>query len=115
MFNTGCACPACTRCVEYHHIIDNSVLVPLTSSLYVPGKLSDTEHVLVDVGTGYYVKKVRSYLPSAPVPLPALPPSIPILHISFFIFPSYSPLFTLPDLPSMNIIPYIDPITQSQL
>jgi len=34
------------------------VLVPLTSSLYVPGKLSDVENVVVDVGTGYYIKKV---------------------------------------------------------
>ncbi|NXJ71936.1 PFD5 protein, partial [Rostratula benghalensis] len=25
--------------------------------MYVPGKLSDTERVLVDVGTGYYVEK----------------------------------------------------------
>jgi hypothetical protein len=105
----------CMHCVKHHRAIYNSVLVPLTNSLYVPGKLLDTEHVLVDVGTGYYVKKVRSYLPSAPVPLPALPPSIPILHISFFSFPSYSPLFTLPDLPSMDIPPYIDPNTQSQL
>ncbi|KAF9557542.1 Prefoldin alpha subunit [Agrocybe pediades] len=36
-----------------------TILVPLTNSLYVPGKLSDTEHVIVDVGTGYYVKKTR--------------------------------------------------------
>lgn len=35
-----------------------TILVPLTNSLYVPGKLSDTEHVIVDIGTGYYVKKV---------------------------------------------------------
>ncbi|CAZ79607.1 unnamed protein product [Tuber melanosporum] len=34
-----------------------TVLVPLTTSLYVPGTLSDTENVLVDVGTGYYVEK----------------------------------------------------------
>lgn len=33
------------------------LLVPLTSSLYVPGALSDTEHVLVDVGTGYFIEK----------------------------------------------------------
>lgn len=33
--------------------------MPLTNSLYVPGKLSDPDHVIVDVGTGYYVKKVR--------------------------------------------------------
>jgi len=33
------------------------VLVPLTSSMYVPGTLNDVDHVLVDVGTGYYVEK----------------------------------------------------------
>jgi len=27
--------------------------------LYVPGKLADTEKVLVDVGTGFYVEKTR--------------------------------------------------------
>lgn len=37
---------------------DNQVLVPLTSSLYVPGKLGDVSHVVVDIGTGYYVRKV---------------------------------------------------------
>jgi len=34
-----------------------TLLIPLTTSLYVPGELSSTEHVLVDVGTGYYVEK----------------------------------------------------------
>lgn len=34
------------------------MLVPLTGSLYVPGKLCDVENVMVDVGTGYYVQKV---------------------------------------------------------
>ena len=34
--------------------------MPLTNSLYVPGKLSDPDHVIVDVGTGYYIRKVRS-------------------------------------------------------
>ncbi|KAF9889229.1 subunit of tubulin prefoldin [Aspergillus nanangensis] len=33
------------------------ILVPLTSSLYVRGKLTDREKVLVDVGTGFYVEK----------------------------------------------------------
>ncbi|XP_053153389.1 prefoldin subunit 5 [Hemicordylus capensis] len=33
------------------------LLVPLSSSMYVPGKLSDVGHVLIDVGTGYYVEK----------------------------------------------------------
>lgn len=34
------------------------ILVPLTPSLYVPGKLASTKTVLVDVGTGFYVEKV---------------------------------------------------------
>lgn len=37
---------------------DREILVPLTSSLYVPGKLADANKVLVDVGTGYYVERV---------------------------------------------------------
>ena len=32
-------------------------MVPLTPSLYVPGKLASTETVLVDIGTGFYVEK----------------------------------------------------------
>ncbi|KAK3693901.1 putative prefoldin subunit 5 [Podospora appendiculata] len=38
---------------------DNSkeILVPLTNSLYVKGKLSDPDRVIVDVGTGFYVEK----------------------------------------------------------
>ena len=39
-------------------ITGKAVLVPLTSSLYVPGKLSNVLEVVVDVGTGYYIKKV---------------------------------------------------------
>ncbi|KAL4916236.1 Prefoldin [Aspergillus aurantiobrunneus] len=35
----------------------DEILVPLTSSLYVKGRLVDREKVLVDVGTGYYVEK----------------------------------------------------------
>ena len=31
--------------------------MPLTGSMYVPGKLKDPEKVIVDVGTGYYVEK----------------------------------------------------------
>jgi len=37
---------------------DKPILVPLTNSLYVPGTLADTENVIVDLGTGFYVKKV---------------------------------------------------------
>ena len=39
--------------------IGKTILVPLTNSLYVPGKLCDPDHVIVDVGTGYFVRKVR--------------------------------------------------------
>lgn len=38
---------------------ESEILVPLTSSLYVKGKMADREKVLVDVGTGFYVEKVR--------------------------------------------------------
>jgi prefoldin alpha subunit len=36
---------------------DKDILVPLTGSMYVPGKLSDPGRVMVDVGTGYFVEK----------------------------------------------------------
>ncbi|EEA20397.1 subunit of tubulin prefoldin [Talaromyces marneffei ATCC 18224] len=39
---------------------NNSILVPLTSSLYVKGKLADREKVIVDVGTGFYVEKTTT-------------------------------------------------------
>ncbi|CAM9638171.1 unnamed protein product [Phaeothamnion confervicola] len=35
------------------------ILVPLTSSLYVPGKIVDANRMLVDVGTGYFAEKDR--------------------------------------------------------
>lgn len=33
------------------------VMVPLTSSLYVPGKIVDPQVLLVELGTGFYVEK----------------------------------------------------------
>ena len=33
------------------------MLVPLTSSLYVQGILGDTDTILLDIGTGYFVEK----------------------------------------------------------
>ncbi|KAL7274166.1 subunit of tubulin prefoldin [Rhizina undulata] len=38
-------------------ILGKTILVPLTTSLYVPGELASEDTVLVDVGTGYYVEK----------------------------------------------------------
>ena len=35
----------------------NQMLVPLTQSLYVPGILCDTDKLLVELGTGYYLEK----------------------------------------------------------
>lgn len=51
----------CTRHTRAYRLTipDKTCLLPLTSSLYVPGRLADTEKVLVDVGTGYCVEKVR--------------------------------------------------------
>ncbi|XP_065883605.1 prefoldin subunit 5-like [Dysidea avara] len=33
------------------------ILVPLTASMYIPGKLKHNNKVMVDIGTGYYVEK----------------------------------------------------------
>jgi prefoldin alpha subunit len=44
--------------IERVHGIGSDIMVPLTSSLYVPGKLVEEKTVIVDIGTGYYVSKV---------------------------------------------------------
>ncbi|CAM9906973.1 unnamed protein product [Scytosiphon promiscuus] len=36
---------------------DKEILVPLTQSLYVPGRIVEADKMMVDVGTGYYVQK----------------------------------------------------------
>jgi prefoldin alpha subunit len=36
---------------------DTELMVPLSSSLYVPGRMSNVGKFMVDVGTGYYVEK----------------------------------------------------------
>eukprot|EP00639_Heterosigma_akashiwo_P007289 CAMPEP_0194561872 /NCGR_PEP_ID=MMETSP0292-20121207/2498_1 /TAXON_ID=39354 /ORGANISM="Heterosigma akashiwo, Strain CCMP2393" /LENGTH=174 /DNA_ID=CAMNT_0039410377 /DNA_START=29 /DNA_END=553 /DNA_ORIENTATION=+ len=33
------------------------ILIPLTSSLYIPGQIEDPDKLLVELGTGYYVQK----------------------------------------------------------
>lgn len=33
------------------------ILIPLTESLYVPGKVRDPSKVMVELGTGFYVEK----------------------------------------------------------
>lgn len=36
---------------------EQPVLVPLTGSMYVPGKIKDIDKVIIDIGTGYYVEQ----------------------------------------------------------
>lgn len=38
---------------------EKSCLIPLTGSMYVPGKIKDINNVIVDIGTGYYVEEDR--------------------------------------------------------
>ncbi|KAI1394889.1 Prefoldin alpha subunit [Hypoxylon fuscum] len=52
----------CLRCIQDKNKSpalreNNSILVPLTNSLYVRGTLSSASHVVVDIGTGFYVEK----------------------------------------------------------
>ena len=46
------------RTLDVDTSLEKPLLVPLTTSLYVSGTLADTERVIVDIGTGYYVEKV---------------------------------------------------------
>ena len=48
-----------TRCTEKDAglFAGRTMLVPLTQSLYVPGRVKEPSRVIVDVGTGYYVEK----------------------------------------------------------
>jgi prefoldin alpha subunit len=36
---------------------DNKLMVPLNTSLYVPGNVVTTDKLLVELGTGYYCEK----------------------------------------------------------
>ncbi|TQS32838.1 hypothetical protein Golomagni_06835 [Golovinomyces magnicellulatus] len=50
----------CLRCVNSRMEASESaksVLVPLTNSLYVRGELTNSETVMVDVGTGFLIEK----------------------------------------------------------
>ena len=74
------ASPASRSCAA------SPILIPLTSSLYVPGKLTDLENVIVDVGTGYFVSKVR---PTALYHRPPLSsPPVSLLCSIFLLSPS---------------------------
>ncbi|XP_069675047.1 probable prefoldin subunit 5 [Periplaneta americana] len=34
-----------------------TIMVPLTGSMYVPGKIADGKAVIIDIGTGYFIQK----------------------------------------------------------
>ena len=36
---------------------DREIMVPLTSSLYVPGVMNDNNRVMVEVGAGYFIEE----------------------------------------------------------
>ncbi|KAL9061771.1 MAG: hypothetical protein Q9206_000341 [Seirophora lacunosa] len=59
-----------------------SILVPLTPSLYVPGKLASTETVLVDIGTGFYVEKVSCGPSTQPPKTSTTPPAAQLFYTS---------------------------------
>ena len=40
---------------------DKEVMVPLTSSLYVPGIMDDTDKVLVEVGASYFIEQSNQH------------------------------------------------------
>ena len=48
-----------SACRAYRLVAGKAMLVPLTGSLYCPGRLGACEKVLIDIGTGYYVRKTR--------------------------------------------------------
>lgn len=39
---------------------DKEIMVPLTSSLYVPGRMEDNNRVLVEVGAGYFIEQTTA-------------------------------------------------------
>lgn len=39
---------------------NRQILVPLTSSMYVPGRIKDLNNFVIDIGTGYYIEKVTT-------------------------------------------------------
>lgn len=48
----------CMNTIDNMESSQNSeLLVPMTSSLYLPGKVTQKDHYLVDIGTGYFVEK----------------------------------------------------------
>ena len=60
-FQSGTALEALAEQAE-----GTAMMVPLTESLYAPGKLGSTDKVLLDIGTGYFVEVRRRRWRAAP-------------------------------------------------
>lgn len=45
--------------IALENIDQREILVPLTASLYVPGRIINPNQFMVEIGTGYYVEKTR--------------------------------------------------------
>ncbi|CAI7803391.1 unnamed protein product [Closterium sp. NIES-54] len=46
-----------------HPVTGQSMLVPLTGSMYIAGTVAEPSHVLIDVGAGYYIERGVAPLP----------------------------------------------------
>lgn len=51
---------ACIKSIGEKGTEGKEILIPITSSMYVPGRIKNSNKVLIDIGTGYYVEKNRS-------------------------------------------------------
>merc|ERR1711879_42625 len=51
---------ACIKSIGEDSTEGKEILIPITSSMYVPGRIKNSNKVLIDIGTGYYVEKNRS-------------------------------------------------------
>ena len=49
--------PGNQACYNQFMVLGNEIMVPLTTSMYVPGKLKNKKSVTVELGSGYFVKK----------------------------------------------------------
>lgn len=45
------------NCVKSLSADKKEILVPVTGSMFVRGEIEDTENVLIDIGTGYFIEK----------------------------------------------------------
>ena len=45
---------------KHQGVTQGEMFIPVTSSLYVPGRISDPSQVTIDLGTGYYARMATS-------------------------------------------------------